>query len=121
MKINMKECLIRFLLGGLAVVACYVVSVFSPAKLLAGVFAAFPAVMVSAVSMAGVREGSRSAGEVAGGAVAGMFGCAACVLAALYFIGRLDSWPLGLATAVAVWLVTALAINSIWHSGRKKD
>lgn len=114
MKISLKECWLRFFLGGLAVAACYIISVYSPVRLLGGVFAAFPAVMASAVSMAGVREGDRAAAEVARGAVAGMVGCAACVLAALHFITALSSWPLGLAVAVAVWFITALLINTVW-------
>jgi uncharacterized membrane protein (GlpM family) len=42
-----------------------------------------------------------------------MVGCAACVLAALFFITALGSWPLGLAAAVAVWFITALMINTV--------
>lgn len=122
MKINAKELSLRFLLGGTAVAACYIISVYSPVKLLGGVFAAFPAVMASAVSMAGVNEGDCTAAEVARGAVAGMIGCTACVLASLYFVRSFNSWPLGLMAAVVVWFGTALLMNMvIWPSGKKKD
>jgi len=121
MKISLKEFGLRFLLGGTAVAACYIISVYSPFKLLGGVFAAFPAVMAAAVSIAGVREGDRTAAEVARGAVSGMVGCTACVLAALYLVRNLQSWPLGLAAAVVVWLMTALMMNMIWQAGHKKD
>lgn len=122
MNISAKELCLRFLLGGAAVAACYIISVYSPVKLLGGVFAAFPAVMASAVSLAGINEGNRTAAEVARGAVAGMIGCTACVLAALYFVRTLRSWPLGLMAAVAVWFGAALLINMvIWRSGTQKD
>ncbi len=121
MKISVRECCLRFVLGGAAVAACYIVALYSPVKLLGGVFAAFPAVMAAAVSMAGIREGDKAAAEVARGAVAGMVGCTACVLAALYFVSLFRSWALGLAAAVAVWFVTAWLLNVIWHAGTKKD
>jgi uncharacterized membrane protein (GlpM family) len=70
--------------------------------------------------MAGIREGDGTAAEVARGAVAGMVGCTACVLAALFFCGALGSWPQGLTVAVAVWFVTALLINRCWPAGHKK-
>lgn len=113
----LKDVSIRFFLGGTAVVLCYLVSIYSPVKFLGGVFAAFPAVMAAAITMAGIRDGSSEAGEVAKGAVSGMIGCTACVLAALYLIKALSSWPLGLAGAVGVWLVVSVMSNMIM-SGR---
>lgn len=103
--------LLRFALGGSAVVACYLVSVFSPVKFIGGVFAAFPAVMAAAVIMAGMRDGDREAAEVARGAVSGMIGCTACVLAALFLIRSFNSWSIGLTAAVGVWLIVAIASN----------
>lgn len=103
----------RFVLGGTAVVLCYVISVISPVKFIGGVFAGFPAVMVAAVLMAGLKDGDREAAEVARGAVAGMIGCTACVLAALCLIGVMGSWPLGLVAAILVWGVTAGTGNMI--------
>lgn len=106
-----KEMVVRFLLGGTAVVLCYVISVYSPVKFIGGVFAAFPAVMGAAIVMTGCREGSQSAAAVARGAVSGMIGCTVSVLSALYLIRALGSWPLGLVGAVMVWLVTSIAAN----------
>lgn len=114
MKVNsafLKDFSVRFFLGGTAVVLCYIISIYSPVKFLGGVFAAFPAVMGAAITMAGIRNGSREAGEVAKGAVSGMIGCTACVLSALYLIRVFSSWTLGLAGAVGVWLVVSVASN----------
>jgi len=108
---DFRELLLRFCFGGTAVAACYIISVYSPVKFLGGVFAAFPAVMAAAVMMAGLRDGKKEAADVARGAVSGMIGCTGCVIAALYFIRVLNSWPLGLAISILVWLVVALASN----------
>ncbi len=113
MKSETSEIVLRFLMGGLAVVVCWLVSAYAPVKFISGVFAAFPVVMVAAVSMAGVRDGNRVAAAVARGAVAGMVGCAACVLAALYFIRALNSWPLGLGISLIVWLAVSLLSNTL--------
>lgn len=108
-----KDISVRFFLGGTVIVLCYIISVYSPVKYLGGVFAAFPAVMAAAITMAGFREGSNEAGEVAKGAVSGMIGCTACVFSALYLIRMLASWPLGLTGAVGVWLLVSVASNMI--------
>lgn len=105
------ELLIRFGLGGAAVVACYIVSVYSPVKFIGGIFAAFPAVMAAAIIMAGSRGGSAEAAEVARGAVSGMVGCTACVMAALFLIRLWNSWPLGIVGALIVWLLVSCLSN----------
>ncbi|MGZ4160218.1 MAG: DUF3147 family protein, partial [Neobacillus sp.] len=55
---NKKDLLIRFLLGGTAVSLSYLITVISPWKILAGIFAAFPAVMLTAVIMVGIAAGT---------------------------------------------------------------
>jgi hypothetical protein len=119
MKNDIIELGMRFLMGGLAVVVCWIVSAYAPVKFISGVFAAFPVVMVAAVSMAGMRDGNRVAAAVARGAVAGMIGCAACVLSALFFIRTLNSWPLGLGISLIVWLAVSLLSNTV-ASGRRE-
>ncbi len=54
-----KDLLYRFLFGGLAVVLSYVASVLLPWKIIGGIFAAFPAVMIVAVMMVGIKKGLR--------------------------------------------------------------
>ena len=52
---NGKDLLLRFILGGAAVAISYLVTVVSPWEILAGIFAAFPAVvMLTAVLMVGL-------------------------------------------------------------------
>ena len=54
---NGKDLLLRFILGGAAVAISYLVTVVSPWEVLAGIFAAFPAVMITAVLMVGLSSG----------------------------------------------------------------
>lgn len=115
-RLDLREIIIRFIIGGTVVVLCYLISVFSPVKYIGGIFAAFPAVMAAAVSMAGLRDGSKKAAEVATGAVSGMIGSTACVLAAIYLMGVLKSWPLGLAGALVVWAAVSLALSTVFSA-----
>jgi hypothetical protein len=52
MKLDFKDLALRFVFGGTAVAACYIMLQIIPSKSFAGVFAAFPAVMAAAVIMA---------------------------------------------------------------------
>lgn len=114
-----KEVSVRFVLGGTAVVLCYIVSIYS-VKFIGGIFAAFPAVMAASVSMAGIRDGDEEAADVARGAISGMVGCAACVMAALYLIRLFSSWPLGLACSVGIWFTVAVIVNRAWGQKTRK-
>ena len=62
---NGKDLLLRFILGGAAVAISYLVTVVSPWEILAGIFAAFRAVMITAVLMVGLSSGSKNAANVA--------------------------------------------------------
>ncbi|AEF94251.1 hypothetical protein Desca_1394 [Desulfotomaculum nigrificans CO-1-SRB] len=77
------DLIVRFIFGGLAVAICYIFLIMIPWKSFAGIFAAFPAVMISAVILAGVEKGSRTAADIAFGAVAGMIGGLVCVTTTL--------------------------------------
>lgn len=118
--LDAREIIFRFSLGGAAVVICYVISVYSPAKFVGGIFAAFPAVMTASIMMAGLRDGNTEAAEVAKGAVAGMVGCTACVISALYLIRVFNSWTLGLVGAVLVWLIVSVLSNVLGTGVRGK-
>ena len=80
---NGKDLLLRFILGGAAVAISYLVTVVSPWEILGGIFAAFPAVMITAVLMVGLSSGSKNAANVARGSVYGMIGCVVCVATVL--------------------------------------
>ncbi|ADG83416.1 DUF3147 family protein [Thermincola potens] len=110
---NLAEILTRFSLGGLAVVGCYLLSFVIPWKIVAGLFAAFPAVMIASVALTGRRDGDKMAGEVAQGAVAGMIGCALCVIAAIFFIRWTGKWLLGIGLSVPVWVISSMTVNRL--------
>ncbi|MFL6554714.1 MAG: DUF3147 family protein, partial [Bacillus sp. (in: firmicutes)] len=74
---------IRFLLGGAAVSLSYLITIISPWKILAGIFAAFPAVMLTAVIMVGIASGTKKATNIARGSVYGMIGGIICVITVL--------------------------------------
>ncbi len=103
-----KDLTLRFILGGTAVAACYIALQMIPWKSFAGIFAAFPAVMISAVIMAGYFVNSRHASDVALGAAAGMAGCTVCVMTAYYGMTRYSSWWLILALSLLAWLVSSV-------------
>ncbi|MFB9324878.1 DUF3147 family protein [Paenibacillus aurantiacus] len=117
-----SELLLRFILGGLAVVLSYVASVLLPWKALGGIFAAFPAVMIVAVLMMGISQGSDKAAAVARGSVYGMTGCAACVLTVLYALRTTGLWWFSLLLGVTVWFLSAMAIYKVrgWMQARAK-
>lgn len=108
MKHQIKDLLLRFVLGGGAVAICYIVLQLIPWKSFAGIFAAFPAVMVAAIIMAGVFEGSDRASEIALGAIAGMLGCTVCVIATSLSLSYLQNWGLSLLIGLAAWFASSV-------------
>lgn len=109
MKLDFRDLGIRFVFGGTAVAACYVLLQCLPSKSFAGVFAAFPAVMAAAVIMAGHFGNSEQAADIALGASAGMFGCTVCVLTATFCMERFNRWGLSLAIALIIWFFSSYA------------
>ncbi|OZB91230.1 DUF3147 family protein [Paenibacillus sp. XY044] len=105
-----RELLLRFVLGGLAVVLSYMASVLLPWKALGGIFAAFPAVMVVAVLMVGISQGSEKAAAVARGSVYGMTGCAVCVVTVWYALKITDAWWPSLLLGLMGWFAGSFAL-----------
>ena len=110
---NKQDLLIRFLLGGTAVMASYLVTVISPWKMLAGIFAAFPAVMLTAVLMVGVASGSLKAANIARGSVFGMMGGVVCVATVLFVLQTSQNWFFSISLGLLFWLLSSLAIASL--------
>jgi hypothetical protein len=108
-----KDLFMRFLLGGAAVSLSYLITIVSPWKILAGIFAAFPAVMLTAVIMVGIGSGSMKAGNVAKGSVYGMMGGLVCVVAVLSVLEVSGNWALGILIGLASWLGSSIAISFI--------
>jgi uncharacterized membrane protein (GlpM family) len=107
-----KDLLIRFILGGAAVMVSYLITVISPWKILAGIFAAFPAVMITAVLMVGIASGSKNAAKIANGSVFGMIGgvvCVATVWTVLQFSGN---WTLSIVLGLLFWLGSSIIVST---------
>ena len=107
-----KDLLIRFILGGAAVMVSYLITIISPWKILAGIFAAFPAVMITAVLMVGIASGSKKAAKIANGSVFGMIGgvvCVATVWTVLQFSGN---WTLSIVLGLLFWLGSSIIVST---------
>lgn len=120
-----KDLLIRFILGGAAVMLSYLVTVVSPWELLSGIFAAFPAVMITAVMMVSIHSGTKQGSYIAKGSVYGMIGgvcCAITVLLALQVgMGYVFSVVAGLvAWLISSFLVSYLRTNIVSKAGKNK-
>lgn len=110
---NKQDLFIRFILGGTAVMVSYLVTVLSPWKMLAGIFAAFPAVMLTAVLMVGIASGSKKAGKIANGSVFGMIGGVVCVTTVLLVLQISKAWMLSIILGLLFWLGSSIAIAQI--------
>lgn len=110
---NKQDLLLRFLMGGTAVMLSYVVTVVSPWKLLAGIFAAFPAVMLTAVLMMGIASGSKKAAKIANGSVYGMIGGVVCVATVLLVLQISHNWILSILSGLILWLGSSITISNL--------
>ncbi len=107
-----KDLLIRFILGGAAVMVSYLITVISPWKILAGIFAAFPAVMITAVLMVGIASGSKNAAKIANGSVFGMIGGVVCVATVWTILQVSRNWTLSIVLGLLFWLGSSIVIST---------
>jgi uncharacterized membrane protein (GlpM family) len=119
-ELDTKDLLYRFLFGGLAVVLSYVASVLLPWKIIGGIFAAFPAVMIVAVMMVGIKKGSKEAAKTANGSVYGMIGCFICVIAVLLMLKWTDLWLVSLLIGLVVWFFSSIFLVHLRENGVRK-
>jgi uncharacterized membrane protein (GlpM family) len=108
-----KDLLIRFILGGAAVMISYMITVISPWKILAGIFAAFPAVMITAVLMVGIASGSKNAAKIANGSVFGMIGGVVCVATVWTVLQVSGNWTLSIVLGLVFWLGSSIIVSSL--------
>ncbi|MGG3466831.1 DUF3147 family protein [Neobacillus pocheonensis] len=108
-----KDLLLRFLLGGTAVMASYLIIVISPWEILGGIFAAFPAVMITAVLMAGISSGTKNAAKIANGSVYGMIGGVICATTVLLFLKLSHNWTLSMIVGLLFWLGSSVMVSSL--------
>lgn len=108
----MVKILLRFLFGGSAVVAAAIFGRWMGGRI-GGIFAAFPAVFLSAAIAVGAgvsaSEAHSSVFAVSQGALIGMVANIVCAIVATVAISR-KGWGKGLLVAIIVWLVLASAI-----------
>ncbi|MDQ1146352.1 hypothetical protein QE429_003179 [Bacillus sp. SORGH_AS 510] len=110
---NKQDLFIRFLLGGTAVSLSYLITVVSPWKILAGIFAAFPAVMLTAVIMVGIASGTKKATNIARGSVYGMMGGIICVITVLVTLQATSNWILSISLGLLTWLTSSVSISTL--------
>jgi uncharacterized membrane protein (GlpM family) len=108
-----KDLLLRFLLGGAAVMASYLIIVVSPWEILGGIFAAFPAVMITAVLMTGVKSGTKNAAKIANGSVYGMIGGIICAATVYLFLKWSHNWGLSMLVGLLFWLVSSVLVSTL--------
>ncbi|MCL4439676.1 MAG: DUF3147 family protein [Firmicutes bacterium] len=113
--LTVSGILIRFILGGGAVAASYVLARRLGGRW-GGIFAAFPAVYIAAIVAVAVgisaKEGLPLTLQVSRGALVGMVSNIVCAIAA-YLIIRQQGWKKGLTFALAIWVVCVAIIYSV--------
>jgi hypothetical protein len=112
------DLILRFLFGGAAVAGCYLLLLVVPWKSFAGIFAAFPAVLASAVIMTGWLEGRQAAAQLAMGATAGMLGCTVCVAVTLWGLLTGLEWIWSIAISIPAWLISSLLFVQLIKNNR---
>jgi hypothetical protein len=100
-------------MGGTAVMLSFLITVYSPWKILAGIFAAFPAVMLTAVWMVGLTSGSIHASKVAKGSVYGMAGGFICVITVFVSLKLSGNWTLSILLGLVLWLGSSVVISAL--------
>lgn len=109
----MKAILIKFILGGLAVVMSYIISAIIPWKEFGGIFATFPAVYLVSMYLAGLDFGDKIAMYVSRGAVFGMIGVLANILVTWELLRTTHMWLLSIIIGFIAWLLTAIIVFEI--------
>jgi hypothetical protein len=117
---NKLDLLMRFIFGGAAVSLSYIITVISPWKILAGIFAAFPAVMLTAIMMVGLASGTKKAADIAKGSVYGMIGGIVCVTTVLLALQATDNWFFSITLGLILWLGSSLAISNMRERAARK-
>jgi hypothetical protein len=108
-----KNLFYRFIFGGAAVSLSYLVSNLLPWRMLGGIFAAFPAVMLVAVMMMGITSGSKKAAQLAQGSIYGMVGCTICVISVLLFLRLTHIWWISILLGLLLWYGSAILLYKL--------
>ncbi len=115
--IYLTNILLRFILGGSAVVASTLIARAFGGRI-GGIFAAFPAVYLAAIlSLALEYRGNELISisqQVSQGALIGMIADIICAISASFLILK-NGWEKGLCLALIIWLVSASGIYWAWQ------
>ncbi|WP_041274674.1 DUF3147 family protein [Desulforamulus reducens] len=112
---SVSALLLRFVLGGLAVVLSTLTARWIGGKA-GGIFAAFPAVYLAAllgvILLVPAQQAVSAVRSVSAGALVGMTSDIICAIAAIYFIPK-KGWAKGLFMALIVWAVAVVVLYTI--------
>jgi len=115
--ISLIPILIRFLLGGSAVLSATLIARAFGGRI-GGIFAAFPAVYLAALLSLTLdykgKELISISQQISHGALIGMIADIICAISASYLI-LTNGWKKGLSIALLIWLVCASGIYWAWQ------
>ncbi len=118
MSFSLTALLLRFLLGGTAVVGSTVIARSLGGKV-GGIFAAFPAVYLAAIISVAMQEDSEKARllamVVSKGALLGMATNIVCAVISAVLIIKYG-WRIGLVFALCIWTVIVVSIYTSIYS-----
>ncbi|EML4656061.1 TPA: DUF3147 family protein [Staphylococcus aureus] len=106
----MKLTLMKFFVGGFAVLLSYIVSVTLPWKEFGGIFATFPAVFLVSMFITGMQYGDKVAVHVSRGAVFGMTGVLVCILVTWMMLHMTHMWLISIIVGFLSWFISAVCI-----------
>ena len=106
----MKLAVIKFLVGGTAVLLSYIVSVVLPWKEFGGIFATLPAVFLVSLIITGMQFGDEVAMHVSRGAIFGRTGVLCSIIATWAMLNYTHQWLLSVIIGFIVWFVSAFLI-----------
>jgi uncharacterized membrane protein (GlpM family) len=114
---SLQEYGVRFAFGGLATVAVGIVATaFGPS--VAGLFLAFPAILIASLTLVGSHDGAAAAGADALGAAAGAIGLVTFG-AIVWKLSPHLSGVLTIALASVVWLIVSVTIWMVFDVYRR--
>jgi uncharacterized membrane protein (GlpM family) len=113
-----KEYGLRFLFGGIATAAVGIIAtVFGPE--VAGLFLAFPAILIASLTLLGNHHGNAAAGSDALGAAFGAVGLLAFG-AIIWSLSQHVPGVLTLALATVLWFIVSVVIWLVFDASRRR-
>lgn len=115
---SLREYGVRFVFGGLATAAVGIISTaFGPP--VAGLFLAFPAILIASLTLLGNHDGHAAAGADALGAASGAIGLIAFG-AVVWKLSQHYPGVVTIALAAAVWFIVSVTIWAVFDAYRRR-